>query len=383
MFLMGTTSKWKCQTLYKALEASGDFEPFVALSRMDIEAEMSHDEFLGRLEEKRAFCRQNGLTFVEAYSIEANKPLELSAFSPDIVFYPVPWSIPENQSPQLVSNFALTCYVPYYVVCHDGAEMDSQQELHTLVFIYFTSNRYWSDFFNRKRYGWPIAGTFVGVGHPMLDCYAEAEKQFSRNDYVIYAPHFSILDIAERYSTFLENGWFILEYAKTHPDIKWCFKPHPTLSFALAKYAGWTQEQIEAYYAEWRKVGKVCLSGDYPALFLQSRALITDCSSFLMEYSAVNRPLIHLTRRDSIYKVAKPCRRLFGTFYKAGNRKELERALKVVLEDGEDPQADEREVAIRELNLWHVRCANTILNYLRCELATNAEDFNPRHFHVF
>ena len=366
MFLLFESSKWKCQALYDALEASPDFEPFVALTRMDVGRDFvsALEEFAPRITQSREFCVKRGVRFVEAYSLSEAKPLDLAVFHPDIVFYPSPWNMPQCQMPDKMACSALTCYIPYYVVCHDAAIVDAQRPLHFLVYRYFTTNDSWCGFFLSKSHGFPYAGEFVGIGHPMLDCFAKASKAFSQGDIVIYAPHCTILG-GLKYSTFLENGDFILEYAKHHPEVQWCFKPHPLLRRNLHKEAQWPEEKINAYYDEWEKIGMVCYTGDYPELFLRSRALITDCSSFLMEYSAVNRPLIHLIRKDTLYRPAQPCERLFDSFYKVHGIDELAKTLKSVIEDFQDPHAAAREAAIKDLNLWHVRCADNIVKYLR------------------
>ena len=98
---------------------------------------------------------------------------------------------------------------------------------------------------------------------------------------------------------------------------------------------------------------------------MRSRALITDCSSFLMEYSAVNRPLIHLLRKDVEFGIAKPCKRLANSFYKVRSIQELEHTLKEVIEAFSDSNKEIRKAAIKELNLWHVRCSDRIVAYLR------------------
>ncbi len=360
-----SSARWKCQSLYEALDRTSDFEVLVALTRMDVDCHLPTDEFQRRYERNRDFCVARGMKYVDAYSFEKECGIGLEAFSPDFVVYSMPWDMPDCQQPDVVSEFALTCYIPYYVVCHDGADMDSQRRFHTLLYRYFTTNKYWCKFFRKKSHGFPYAGEFVGLGHPMLDLFAEAGEEYGRSDLVIYAPHFSILNVAERYSTFLDNGEFMLEYAMNHPEVNWCFKPHPNLRRVLELDAKWPKEKIDNYYAAWEKIGVACYTGEYPELFMRSRALITDCSSFLMEYSAVNRPLIHLVRKDAGYKLAAPCRRLSNSFYKVNCIRALKRTLKDVVEDFHDPNKDKRKGAIEELNLWHVRCSDRIVAYLR------------------
>ena len=365
LFLISECSKWKCQSLYDQFSRSAEFEPIVVFTRTDMQDGTPKEYLVDRFEQLRSFFGKRGVRYVEAYSIDEDKAIDLTMFNPDIVFYSTYWLIPECQQPQEVSKYAITCYVPYFLVCHDAAQIDAQRLAHLLVYRYFATDKTWIDYFRRKSWGLPYAGEFIGLGHPMLDVFAEAKREFGRDDLVIYAPHFSILNYGEQYSTFMETGRFILDYAKLHPEINWCFKPHPHLRRILVSVAKWSKEDVDAYYGEWETIGSACYDADYPSLFMRSRALITDCSSFLMEYSAVNRPLIRLVRNDSKYKTAKPCQRLFDSFYNVWNLDELRGTLKLILEDFSDPHVREREAAVSALNLWHVRCAEKIVSYMR------------------
>lgn len=365
LFLISECSKWKCQSLYDQFSGSDEFEPIVVFTRTDMQDGSPKEYLIDRFEQLRSFFGKRGVRYVEAYDIEEDKAIDLAVYNPDIVFYSTYWLIPECQQPQFVSKYALTCFVPYFLPCHDAAQLDAQRLVHLLVFRYFAIDKTWIDYFKKKSWGCPYAGEFVGLGHPMLDMFAQAQRDFYRNDLVIYAPHFSILNYGEQYSTFAETGRIILDYAKLHPEISWCFKPHPHLRRILVDVAKWTKAEVDAYYADWEKIGIACYDADYPSLFMRSRALITDCSSFLMEYSAVNRPLIHLVRSDTKYGVAKPCMVLFDSFYTVSNLKELGDALKLVVEDFNDPKVQERESAVNTLNLWHVKCSEKILSYLK------------------
>ena len=80
------------------------------------------------------------------------------------------------------------------------------------------------------------------VFHQQLNLKNHKEKE---KKYVIYAPHWSIDDNRTNYATFEWNGKYILEYAKKHPEIKWIFKPHPSLKLRLETQKIMTNEEIE------------------------------------------------------------------------------------------------------------------------------------------
>jgi CDP-glycerol glycerophosphotransferase (TagB/SpsB family) len=76
----------------------------------------------------------------------------------------------------------------------------------------------------------------------------------------------------------------LLEYAKSHTETKWIFKPHPLLKKALVDTNTMTLEEVENYYSEWEKIGIKYEGGEYLEFFAKSKMMVTDCSSFLGEY---------------------------------------------------------------------------------------------------
>lgn len=365
LFLLNENSKWKCQRVYDLMEESSIFEPVIALTKADIDWSLANSEFKAKYLENIRFCDRRRLRYVEAYLIEHDRAVDLSIFSPDIVFYPHPWLLPPIQQPQVVSRFALTCYVPYYVICFGDPMSDSQQFLHRFVYRYFLLNKEWVDYFSEKRHKFPVAGEWVGAGHPILDLYQDHHGEIG--ELVIYAPHWSIPIKGmkcELHSTFLDTGEYMLEYAKKHPEIKWCFKPHPTLKNRLSLHPEWTEDRISAYYAAWEKIGMACYTGEYPDLFAKSRVMITDCCSFLMEYSALNKPLIYLVPRDGRIKFGKPTIPLSQTFYHAKTIPQLEAALDCIVLKNLDPNASRRNGVIRELSISNSRASEAIVQHI-------------------
>lgn len=365
LFLFCESAKWKNQSVYDLMAKSDWFDPYVCIVKADADHDLSDGDFMKKVEEYKAFCNSRNLRVVEAHGV-GEVSADLRRHEPDIVFYPLPWHLQYEHLPQKVSEFALTCYVPYYVPCRVSTGVDSQQELHKFLFRYFVLNEFWARFYNRSRYGLPISGEFVGVGHPMLDVFNAPVSGASKQDgCVIYAPHWSIAGCGFlRYSTFLENGKAILEYARNHTDIKWCFKPHPTLRNALAKFAKWTEKEIDDYYNAWAEIGFACYDGSYPELFKRSSCMITDCSSFLVEYSCVNKPLIHLKSSEQYLEDAPPFKKLFDSFYRVEDMSGLYATLDDIVVKGNDPNKAARDKAVKELKLNGSNAAQNIVDHL-------------------
>ena len=179
-----------------------------------------------------------------------------------------------------------------YFISNSHAKLEAGGRFQNLMWRYYVLN---DDLV--KEYT-PIMGNkgknLKPVGYPTLDTYYSDEYTFEKK-YIIYAPHWSVGGNAElNYATFEWNGEYILNYAKSHPEFKWIFKPHPNLANSLLKFEVWTKDKIDKYYAEWESIGIKYEGSDYFDLFKQSIVLITDCGSFLAEYMPTQNPVILL-----------------------------------------------------------------------------------------
>lgn len=364
LFLANELSKWKAQSLYDLLDTSDKFEPVVAVTLGDYQWNLKKEMQHKILNDTFSYFRNNGVNCVLAYDLKHNKPIPLKEYSPDFVFYQQPWRIAKNQDIPAVSKFALTFYIPYYVPNYLSPETDYYKQLHQSIFKFYVLNSEWADL--HKEFQTNRIGEICPVGHTMFDeFYLKKDKlndEINEN-YVIYAPHHSINNF-ENFATFLWNGLEILEYAKKHPEINWVFKPHPTLKYALIKNKVMTEEQVSEYYAEWEKIGIACYTSDYIDLFFKSKALITDCASFLIEYFCTGKPIIHLISDKATVKVPKTTQEIFDTFYPVRNIEQLYKALDEVIIKGIDKNKQERVNMLQKKELLNNYAAKNIYNDL-------------------
>lgn len=182
------------------------------------------------------------------------------------------------------------------------------------------------------------------MGHTILDDYT-LKDQLQSKKYVIYAPHFSIGNNTIKYSTFLWSGYLMLSYAKTHPEMNWVFKPHPGLRRTLVDQGLMTIEQVTDYFDAWKKIGIIHDGPDYLDIFRQSKCLITDCGSFLVEYFPTKNPVINLVSNLS----KQPCyalKRILKNYYRPDNPEELISLLNLILLDNQDPMKEQRHKAV-------------------------------------
>ena len=366
-FCVSEIAKWKSQFLYDRLSQTDTYRPviFVYPSPLDFNRKESNVESL--LQEKINFFAAKGMYVVNVWDCASMQCVISEDARPDIVFYQQPWDTPPFPTPSQIADYALSFYVPYFLVNNLELKLETGQLLHRLVFGYIVQNSELAKLYNSELKKKHYAGRCLGLGHTIVDTLTTriAEQE---EDYLIYAPHFSFpipgLKRPVTYSSFLENGKLILEFAKQHPEIKWVFKPHPRLKYELKTTGVWSYSEVDAYYAEWAKVGIVCETPDYIEHFQRSSAMITDCGSFLTEYSCMDKPLIRLYYHKDNLPPHPILEKLYGTFYYAHNNDELQELLESVICRREDPNQEERHNEVVRLGLNQGNTSHRIIDYL-------------------
>ena len=370
LFLINEISKWKMQSLYDLMDSSEHFEPVIALTISDFQKKLTKEKQVEILRANYEYFNQKGMKCVYAYDFNKFKPKSLEEFQPQIVFYQQPWEIAECQMPFAVSEFALTCYVPYYVQNYGNFRMEADKELHKSVWKYYILNKDWEALFNDHMTD--NISKITGLGHPMLDVFYKNKEYTGTKDYVIYAPHWSIEHEknynTENYSTFLKNGKEILEYAKKHPEINWVFKPHPTLKYTLLRTGVMNEEEVKNYYMSWEEIADSCYNSDYPKLFLESKALITDCGSFLTEYFCTGKPIIHLISSTCKNHPMLPSKKYFDTFYQVHNLDEMYKCFEEIIIKDNDIKKPERLNMLKQCGFTDNYAAGNILEDLTKDL---------------
>ena len=368
LFVVCEIAKFKCGKLFEEMRDSGWFDPVIALSAWNEQSLLSDDQ----LEEEflRAENFFDGLGYRHIRTVKTHPRIcsDLSEFNPDIVFYSEPWGPCGRQDSESVSRFALTCFVPYYVPNYGNFEVESQQPVHKFLYRYFTLP-FWADYFKDKSKWWDHASKFVPSGHPALDFFSRQKDYVPTKNYIVFAPHHSIKHPRSTMpwflSTFDWTGRPILEYAKKHPEQHWVFKPHPILRKEVVVAGMMTKEEVDAYYAEWEKIGTVCYDSDYQELFLESSVIITDSGSFMTEAGATGRPVVRLISPANELTPLPPSKKIYDTYYEVRTLDDMYRIFKSVIEDGLDPKREKRHKAIEESGIWNADASQYIVAYLR------------------
>lgn len=366
-FCISEIAKWKSQSLYDLLEKTGAYHPviFVYPSSLDFNNRDSTVETL--LERKMSFFAEKGMAVINVWDCNSNQCVIPKTARPDIVFYQQPWDTPPFPTPLQIADYALSFYIPYYLVNNLELRLETGLLLHRLVFGYIVQNKDLAKLYDSELKKRHYAGRCLGLGHTIVDNLTTKIADQEEN-YVIYAPHFSIpvpgINRPVTYSTFLDNGKLILEFAKQHPEVKWVFKPHPRLKFELKNTGVWSDSEVDAYYVEWAKVGFVCETPDYIEHFQRSSAMITDCGSFLTEYSCMDKPLIRLYYHKDNLPPNPILENLYNTFYYAHNNDELQELLESIISLHQDPNKDARHEEVTRVGLNQSNTSEKIIYYL-------------------
>ena len=373
LFCVGEPAKWKCQRLFEKMAESGIFEPVVCLTAWNGQAaNFIDDEKLARQHrEAEAFFDGLGDAHVRAYKKNSKGSFDLAKFKPDLVFYSEPYAPARVQTPPFASRSALTFYIPYFVPSHGDIQIEGHQPLHRFLYAYFTLNGWWAEAFDKSWPKFDHTTRFVATGHPSLDFFAGHGGGEMGDGPVVFAPHYSFPHpknhFAFPFSTFLWSGRQVLEYAQAHPGLGWVYKPHPLLREYLLRTGMMSEAEVDAYWAAWAAVGQVCEDGAYQDLFIRSRALVTDSCTFLMEYGATGKPVIHLKRHDTGVTPVPPARAVFDAYYQVYDEESLAQAFSDLFEPGGrgDWMREKRLAAVRSAGVVDSDASGKIIAYLR------------------
>ena len=367
-FLVSENQKWNCQSVYDAMVASKEFEPVVLITKVHSKHE-DFGKFYTSVNENYEYFKSRGMNVEYAYNIETKEYLGLDKFGIDILFYQQPWGIAPKQNIPVTSEFVLSCYVPYFVPIVDSPiEYDSI--FHKTLWHQYSINDLVCDEY-KKNSKYPLDNYRV-VGHPKFDTYL-ANEEIKNEGYVIYAPHHSFAPSHLNFATFKWNGKFILEYAKSHPEFKFVFKPHPQLKTRMIVRKIMSEKEVDNYFEEWKKIAVFCNDADYHDLFKKSRLMITDCCSFLGEYFPTRKPVINLRNKNSS-KFNPFGKAITDCYYKIYDLKTLKSTIKMLLEDNQDPMREQRLKRLEELDIVNTSTASRILNVIKKEILENENE---------
>ena len=290
LFIVAELGSWKTELLYKAMLIHPRFEPIIGITESI--------EVPGSKVELEHYIRTKGYEYVDLDSSKKS----IKSLNVDIKFYYKPYLGSYRKGIYFDSNWdSLVCHINYaFNVGGDFASYN--REIIKCSYMNFIEN---AEVLNTMR---SIPKLYIKnialTGVPMQDLlllspanFSDPWKKLKNHKRVIYAPHHSIPGTNGsyiEYSTFLIFGEYILQLAQKYKDsVQWAFKPHPTLYPKLLKI--WGKDRTDNYYNSWRNLENTQVAlGEYVGLFKYSDAMIHDCSSFVIEYLFVQKPVMFL-----------------------------------------------------------------------------------------
>jgi len=280
----------------------------------------------------------------------------------DVLFVQNPYDItrPEPlRTPNLLKHVARLAYIPYGLEIGGGGENAANQ------FNQMLQQTAWAWFARSPRHRDMIVrhcdagGTHVVVtGHPRMDMYRDLGKLPPDPEFTAFAngrrlvfwnPQFDIRPNNTGYSTFLIWQEFFLEEFARRQDVAFVIRPHPLFFGTLESRKIWTRAQVDDFLHRVEKAGNVLIDrrSSYLPVFAASDAMISDASSFLLEYGATGRPLLYLHNQNG------PSLNEDGEFVRAHNYNALSRedvsSFITMVAEGRDPLGPGRQASFGEV----------------------------------
>jgi hypothetical protein len=376
-FFVLHSSIWKCDELYKKMEADEKFEPIVIICPyMAFGEDIMHKE----MNVTYNFFFQKNYNVLKTYNSDTGKWLDVkNEINPDIIFFTNPHEITRKE--YYIRDYLdnLTCYVPYTFQVSNLYMLQYNRIFHNLLWKAFYQTPIHKKIAikyarNKGRNvvisGYPGIDVFVDKSYLPFDKWKIKDRNIKR---IIWAPHHTFGDDSLSYSNFIKYHQVMLDIAEKYSgSIQIAFKPHPILRPKLGLENGWGEEKTNEYYLKWNNIpnGQIEES-DYIDLFLTSDAMIHDSASFLAEYLAVNKPVLFMVRDKNIKERLNE----FGVIaleqhYLAHSEDDIYDFIENIVINGNDWKRNQREAFCKNymISPGNVSATNNIFNEIVREL---------------
>lgn len=349
-FFLTIPGMWKCDALFEAMLRDPLFHPYVVIYPYSKYKGFKREDVQGTIEQTRQYIEQRGYEYIIPFDVKHKKWVDIKKQNkPDIVFFSTPYKDTLPFYYLYHYRDTLTCYVPYSLRALSIYKTDFALIFHNIVGVFCSESEIHRTM--AIKHSRNQGANVVVTGYPATEIFLRKDyipknywrPQVHPKKKVIYASHHSI-DSEDYPSVFLEVFEVMLRIAEKYADsIQFVFKPHYLLKFKLQQL--WGVEKTEAYYQKWDALenGQVVIDG-YEDLFLTSDAMIHDCGSFTTEYLYVRKPVLYLCgEEDMTGKFNEFGISSFNCHYHGKTEEDIERFLKVVVLEGNDPMKPVRD----------------------------------------
>ncbi len=350
-FFLTIPGMWKADYLFRALQESPRYHPYIVIypySQYKGFSKQEVDETIQRTEE---FVKERGFEYIIPFDKKNNRWIDVKKeYKPDIVFFSSPY---KDHLPQyFIYHFrnCLTCYIPYGFT-NFSYMYNSNYNLifHNLVGCYFLETDIHLNLFSDHSRchgasgivtGYPGTEVFLHKDYQPIDTWKPQQGKKKR---IIWAPHHSIEE-GFALSSFLLICDDMIRLADKYSDkVQFVFKPHQLLKFKLQQV--WGGQRTEKYYSAWEKRDNTQIEEtSYVDLFLTSDAMIHDSGSFTTDYIFTRKPVLFTVRSDEVRTKYSPFgQKMFDAHYHAHSVSDIEQFLNEVVLTGNDPMAVTRQ----------------------------------------
>lgn len=306
VFLVIFESVWKIDTVFQKMLEDSYFEPEILICPL-----MTYDNeaMLKEMDSIYNYFKNKGYPVKKSLQPDGSF-LKLSQLNPDMVFITNPYKLTISEYYEQAFLNYLTCYVPYYFMATDNAGTDF--DIYNNPVLQLSWKVYWPHdhcYETQKLVSKNKGSNGLTTGYPAMEAiYLKKStnnswKKTSKNlKKIIFAPHHTIGKYSTALSSFLTFSETMLKLVKKHKNkVQWSFKPHPILKHNLYAHPDWGKEKTDAYYNFWKDQSYTQLDeSEYDDLFMNSDAIIHDCSSFIVEYAFTNKPCLYLVNENNL-----------------------------------------------------------------------------------
>lgn len=232
----------------------------------------------------------------------------------------------------------------------------------SLFWKVFADNK--MSFRDYKKYELSKGKNVVLTGYAKMDSLAKYKEKERSRKRIIVAPHHTINNPSLPLSNFLEYKDFYLELPKRFPQIDFVFRPHPLLFTNMINEGYWTVEQVSEYIKKITESGMIySVGGDYLDIFVNSDAMIHDCSSFVVEYLYTEKPCCFMAKKNYRHVFSNLGKSCLENYYLAFDKSQILEFIENVVIKENDKLKKKRECyAVENLAINYPNVSKKILN---------------------
>lgn len=337
VFFVISVSMWKADRLVKHLMRDSHYDVHIVSFLYPQDSIERRKELQDQME---TFFKQKNYPYINSYDFQTNTYFNVHSLHPDIIFYNQPYNIgyPGYRLERFWKT-SLFAYIPYCVNIEQNDVFYDTLYLNVCKYVFLSTKLDISLMQSKTK----VKGSnCIVVGSLLYDELQEAIAadelvwHHPEKKHIIWAPHHTISpqDVLQ-YSTFLSYADFMLNIANKYSDsIEIAFKPHPALKEKLYLHSDWGLERTNNYYTQWATMPNTFLAdGSYATLFVQSDAMIHDCSTFSCEYLYTNKPVLFLDKDTNDVKLTDLGASCHDMHYHAYQASEIEEFINNVILD--------------------------------------------------